>query len=245
MAAIIEGLISNPNCDANLKSYADHERAHANRVVSAYFKTKLQFPQLSQREICSRIGVSNNTLAKYKHALGQPFRRSTVTTDQKMEAASKALVTRRRNQEYRAFLSELSSRGLSAEDTQREIGGWRRTHGLGELSASPTQPPASSGAETSSGNFPPFAGTGRSSTRKKRGGGLGEERRSGEERSELRSLLSAAEADPSTEAFQGESSANLYSGPHSEGGRTRTHDDAAAKADEVLRRYNASQLQSA
>lgn len=44
MAAIIKGSISNPVFDLPLNCYEDHERAHANCVVSAYFKAKLQSP---------------------------------------------------------------------------------------------------------------------------------------------------------------------------------------------------------
>lgn len=52
---------------------------------------------------------------------------------------SKAFVTRRRNQKFRGFLSKLSGRKLSADDTQREISSYQRAHGLSELRTQPVE----------------------------------------------------------------------------------------------------------
>jgi hypothetical protein len=114
----------------------------AERYYERYLELRFQNPRMKADEICAKIGVSPNTMLRYKHMLGMEKRRSSKTTSEKQESYKKGLVTRIRNEQQKRYLNELAKSKLSAEDTQRAIDAWDREHaGIG---STPVSMPASS-----------------------------------------------------------------------------------------------------
>ena len=108
-----------------------------------YDRLQFENPKLSSAALCEKIGISKQSMARYRQALGAPKRTSHKSTEERRAAYAKGMLTKAKNDAYKKFLFELQTKKLSYEELKKEMTTWEQAH---DIDIQPTPVPGSSQA---------------------------------------------------------------------------------------------------
>jgi hypothetical protein len=141
--SIVEAISKDSALEITRLTYTDIQLAKARRYVVLYDRLQFENPKLSSAALCEKIGISKQSIARYRQALGAPKRTSHKSTEEQRPAYAKGMLTKAKNDAYKKFLSELQTKKLSYEELKKEMTTWEQAH---DMDIQPTPVPGSSQA---------------------------------------------------------------------------------------------------